>query len=198
MRGLKGRRKGKGKSKEDNVEDYDQPSPTNSPTQPICNRNDTGRVNTGYTNQFRFHFGGHFIFTPFRRYVNGREEKKAYEDDFVPFFEIRDDLVKYCQFSTLKGDRFYYLKPLNILSDLDALEEVKDNGDVRRMVDSYKKCRISIIDIYCLSSEYEIVPSTQVGNDGNGNNSSPEILQPSLSTRNTSEEQLLPLGHENA
>lgn len=53
------------------------------------------------------------------------------------YFNILDDL-KDCNFKILKSNKFFYLKPVSILSDYDGLVEINDDGDVQTMFDSYK------------------------------------------------------------
>ncbi|XP_043813037.1 uncharacterized protein LOC122723740 [Manihot esculenta] len=116
----------------------------------------------GNTSQktMRYHYEGHFIFSPNRIYENGRfMEKPNFDVDFISFFDILDDLKKDCGFDVIKGDKFYYLKADKSLSDLDALIEVKDDTDVKNMMDSYKKFPSKPIDIYTLFRDYNILPN---------------------------------------
>ncbi|KAG8643453.1 hypothetical protein MANES_11G040457v8 [Manihot esculenta] len=51
----------------------------------------------GNTSQktMRYHYEGHFIFSPNRIYENGRfMEKPNFDVDFISFFDILDDLKK--------------------------------------------------------------------------------------------------------
>ena len=126
------------------------------------------------TKTIRYHYGGHFIFSPKRIYVNEKIKEKCDIDiDFITYFDLLDHLKKYCDFKVLEGDKFYYLKPTSAVSDSDGLIEVIDDGGVRNMLASYKRYTWKPIDIYTLSREHDM--STTSENYGFTNNASREI-----------------------
>ena len=101
----------------------------------------------------RYHYGGYFIFSPCRTYVNGCMREREYDIDFISYFDILDDL-RGCGFDVLKGDRFYYLKGDCALTDNNGLIEIIDDGDVKNMLDSYQKDDWKPIDIFTLSPNF--------------------------------------------
>ncbi|CAI0389396.1 unnamed protein product, partial [Linum tenue] len=110
----------------------------------------------------RYHYGGHFTFSPRRKYTAGNiMVKDDHEVDFLSYFTILDDL-KMCGFSVLNGDKFYYLKPKTPISDLNGLVQLEDDDGVLSMLSSYKKCRISTFEIYTLSSKHDVLPNAHL------------------------------------
>ncbi|CAL1371187.1 unnamed protein product [Linum trigynum] len=113
----------------------------------------------------KYHYGGHFTFSPRRQYTGGSEMvKDGHEVDFLCYFTILDDL-KACGFNILDGDKFYYLKPRTPISDLNGLVRVNDDDDVSSMLSSYKKHMLSTFEIYTLSRKHDILPNESMGEE---------------------------------
>ncbi|OIT20312.1 hypothetical protein A4A49_63684, partial [Nicotiana attenuata] len=89
--------------------------------------------------EFSFHYGGHFIFSPSRKYVSGQLVKANIDIDFIAFFDLLDEMKKLCNFNILEGDKFTYLRGDTLISDRDGLVEYRDDSDVKNMLLSYEE-----------------------------------------------------------
>ncbi|OIT18996.1 hypothetical protein A4A49_53348, partial [Nicotiana attenuata] len=98
----------------------------------------SGNMNMTRELEFSFHYGGHFIFSPSRKYVSGQLVKANIDIDFIAFFDLLDEMKKLCNFN-IQGDKFAYLRGDRLISDCDGLVECRDDSDVKNMLLSYEK-----------------------------------------------------------
>ncbi|OIT05905.1 hypothetical protein A4A49_61536, partial [Nicotiana attenuata] len=89
--------------------------------------------------EFSLHYGGHFIFSPSRKYVSGQLVKERIDIDFIAFFDLPDEMKKLSNFNILEGDKFVYLRGDRVISDCDGLVECCDDSDVKNMLLSYER-----------------------------------------------------------
>ncbi|KAJ9180887.1 hypothetical protein P3X46_009076 [Hevea brasiliensis] len=80
--------------------------------------------------------------------------------DYIAYFDLLHHLKEECEFNIMEGDKFYYLQAMSTLADHDGLIEIVDDGNVQNMLASYKRYGWKPIEIYALSREYDIVPTT--------------------------------------
>ena len=110
----------------------------------------------------RFHYGGYFVFSPTRMYINGRVSEKYYDFDlefeFLTYFSLLDYIKKNCDFDILRRDKLFYLKPMSILSDLDGRVQIVDDDDVRNMLASYRNTKGMHVNMFTILEKDDIVP----------------------------------------
>ncbi|OIT31579.1 hypothetical protein A4A49_64256, partial [Nicotiana attenuata] len=81
--------------------------------------------------EISYYYGGHFVFSPSRKYVGGHLKNTNIDVDFISFFDLLDDLKEYCNFNICEGDKFFYLRGDRIISDYDGLVECHDDEDIK-------------------------------------------------------------------
>jgi len=124
--------------------------------------------------EISYHYGGHFVFSPSRKYVGGHLKKTNIDVDFISFFDLLDDLKEYCNFNICEGDKFFYLRGDRIISDYDGLVECHDDQDIKNMLVSYRMHKERPIEIYTLLKN-DIFMSTSLGENSSRGNESEEV-----------------------
>ncbi|XP_075074817.1 uncharacterized protein LOC142162369 [Nicotiana tabacum] len=114
--------------------------------------------------EISYHYGGHFVFSPSRKYVGGHLKKTNIDVVFISFFDLLDDLKEYCNFNICEGDKFFYLRGDRIISDYDGLVECHDDQDIKNMLVSYRMHKERPIEIYTLLKN-DIFMSTSLRED---------------------------------
>ncbi|KAF2284108.1 hypothetical protein GH714_019119 [Hevea brasiliensis] len=130
-----------------------------------------GNLDMWKTKIIRYHYGGHFVFSPKRYYVSRKIKEKCDIDiDYIAYFDLLHHLKEEREFNIMEGDKFYYLQAMSTLADHDGLIEIVDDGNVQNVLASYKRYGWKLIEIYALLREYDIVPTTPEEHNVTNNN----------------------------
>ncbi|WMV55928.1 hypothetical protein MTR67_049313 [Solanum verrucosum] len=156
------------------------PVKENLPTQHVEELIYRGNVDTLSEVEINYYYGGYFIFSPSRKYVNGHLKKTNMDIDFVSYFNLLDDLKKHCKFDIFEGDKKIYLRGDRVINDYVGLVEYGDDSDVRNMMVSYKMHKKKLIEIFTLSKNYNIVMNTSLGEHDARDNTSEEVNEVSM------------------
>ncbi len=67
-----------------------------------------GNLDIRKTKIIRYHYGGHFVLSPKRYYVNGKIKEKCDIDiNYIAYFDLLHHLKEECEFNIMEGDKFY-------------------------------------------------------------------------------------------